>query len=131
MPNQALRIGHPVQLFAAGCFDRSVTLWAMDAKRPIFCVAELFADAITDLSLLGDGNGGIEIVASSLDGTVKCLKVAKRELGDIDVQPLHIRQAAEATAVAQPAPKPQSEAFVETACGKKRRRITPETLAHF
>lgn len=116
----------PVQLWAAGSSDRSVSLWAVDAKRPIVCVVELFTSVVTDLSLRGDSEGGIELVACAQDGTVKCLRLAKSELSDLDVQPIHVPKAAEATRVAVPPPTAQKEEVVVTPTGAKRRRITPE-----
>lgn len=87
--------------WAAGSNDRSVSLWFTHTTRPLFVMEELFADSVFDLSLHRNDGGGIDIAACSKDGTVRCLSLTKREIGDVVVAPLVVELSVP-VAAAQP-----------------------------
>lgn len=92
--------------WAAGCQDRSVSLWLAHEIRPVFVMEELFTDSVTDLSLRCSASGGLEIVACSQDGTVKCLLLTKQEIGNLQIDPLQFNSTAPAAErLATPVPR--------------------------
>lgn len=119
--------GEQTTCWAAGCQDRSVSLWLGHEIRPLFVLEELFTAAVSDLSLRRSDSGGVEIVASSADGTLKCLSVSKAELGELVIEPIALALPQQ---IAPPvAFQAETMKLVATSTGTMRRRITPTSFA--
>lgn len=121
--------------WAAGSNDRSVSLWLTHSWRPLFVMEELFTGSVLDLSLQRNDGGGIDVAACSVDGTVCFLSLTKREIGELNVQPLVAEQqpamavATQAQATTQQKQETTKAQATTTQKQEKRedgrRRITP------
>lgn len=96
-----------------------MSLWISSEIRPVFVIEELFTNWVNDLTLRRSDSGGLEIIACSQDGTVKCLALSNQEIGNMRIATAcpQTTGVAEAAAAAMPQK-------VE----KTRRRITLESV---